>query len=241
MNCRKAQRFINELLDGELREKDRQELQAHLDRCARCRQLQEELASIKEKIVPAAKMGPSDRVWEKLRSRLQAEVIPQLQAETTGPVRERTGRRIADLFRGPAPAFKYALASLVLVAFIAGAFYLGRYYQRSGQPEIQVASQNPAIQKLQEAEFYYQKAVQSLTQALESSENGLPPEMTEILQANLGLLDRTIDLARQAVNDQPDNLQAREYLLSAYSSKASFLNRMLETKKSLTATGLEKL
>ncbi|MDP1465796.1 hypothetical protein, partial [Klebsiella pneumoniae] len=85
------------------------------------------------------------------------------------------------------------------------------------------------------AEFYYQKAVQSLTQALESSENGLPPEMAEILQANLGLLDRTIDLARQAVNDQPDNLQAREYLLSAYSSKASFLNTMLETKKSLTA------
>lgn len=241
MNCRKAQRFINELLDGELREKDRQELRVHLEKCPRCRELQEDLACIKEKIMPAAKMGPSDRVWEKLRSRLQAEVIPQLQAETTGPVRERTGRRITDLFRAPAPAFKYALASLVLVAFIAGAFFLGRYYQRSGQPEIQVASQNPAIQKLQEAEFYYQKAVQSLTQALESSENGLPPEMTEILQANLGLLDRTIDLARQAVNDQPDSLQAREYLLSAYSSKASFLNRMLETKKSLTAMGLEKL
>ncbi|MCR4396926.1 MAG: zf-HC2 domain-containing protein, partial [Candidatus Saccharicenans sp.] len=215
MNCRKAQRFINELLDGELRERDRGELQAHLDRCARCRQLYEELAKIKERVVPTGGMEPSDRVWQNLKNRLQAEVIPQLQAETTGPVRERTGRRIADLFRVSAPAFKYALASLVLVAFIAGAFYLGRYYQKSGQPELQLASLNLAIQKLQEAEFYYQKAVQSLTQALESSENGLPPEMAEILQANLGLLDRTIDLARQAVNDQPDNLQAREYLLSA--------------------------
>lgn len=241
MKCRKAQRFINELLDGELREKDRQELQAHLEKCARCRELHEELASMKEKIVPAGQVEPSARVWENLRNRLQAEIIPQLQAEAAGPVKERTRTRIAELFRAPAPAFKYALATLVLMAFIAGAFFLGRYYQKPGQPELQVASQNPAIQKLQEAEFYYQKAVQSLTQALESSENGLPPEMAEILQANLGLLDRTIDLARQAVNEQPDNLQAREYLLSAYSSKASFLNTMLETKKSLTAKGLEKL
>ncbi|MCR4409502.1 MAG: zf-HC2 domain-containing protein [Candidatus Saccharicenans sp.] len=241
MNCRKAQRLINGLLDGELREKDRQELQAHLEKCARCRELQAELTGIREKIVPAGQVEPSARIWESLRNRLQAEVIPQLQVEETWAVRERTGRRITDLFRAPAPAFKYALGTLVLVAFIAGAFFLGRYNQKSGQPDLQVASLDPAIQKLQEAEFYYQKAVQSLTRAMESSEGGLPPEMIEILQANLGLLDRTIDLARQAVNEQPDNLQAREYLLSAYSSKASFLNRMLETQRSLTATGLEKL
>lgn len=241
MNCRKAQRFVNQLLDGELREKDSQELQAHLERCAGCRELYEELAAIKEKIVPAGQMEPSDRLWEKLRSRLQAEVIPQLQTEKTKLLRERTGRRITVPFRPVAPVLKYALATLVVVAFMAGAFYLGRHYQQSGWPELQVASEDPAIQKLQEAEFYYKKAVQSLTEALESSENGLPPEMTEILQANLGLLDRTIDLARQAVNEQPDNLQAREYLISAYSSKASFLNRMLETKKLFTAPGLEKL
>lgn len=241
MNCRKAHLFINELLDGELREKDRQRLQAHLEKCSRCRELHEELVKIIEKIVPAGQVEPSDRVWKNLKNRLQAEIIPQLQAEATGPVKERTRRGVADMFRAPVPAFKYALATLVLLAFIAGAFFLGRYYQKSGQPEPRVASLNSAIQKLQEAEFYYQKAVQSLTQALESYENGLPPEMAEILQANLGLLDRTIDLVRQAVNEQPDNLQVREYLLSAYSSKVSFLNTMLETKKSLAATGPGKL
>ncbi|MCX8161284.1 MAG: anti-sigma factor [Candidatus Saccharicenans sp.] len=241
MNCRQAQRFINELLDGELGEKDRQELQVHLETCSGCRQLYEDLARVKEGIVPASNCEPSNRVWEELKGRLQTEVIPKLQAEATGRGAERTGPRLAGLFRTPAPVFKYALATLVLVALIAGAFYLGQYYQKSGQPELQVASQDPAIRKLQEAEFYYQKAVQSLTQALESSDNGLPPEMAEILQANLGLLDRTIDLARQAVNEQPDNLQAREYLLSAYNSKASFLNRMLEAKKSFSASGQENL
>ncbi len=241
MNCRKARRLINELLDGELREKDRQELQAHLEKCAGCRVLYEELAMIKEKMVPAGLVEPSDRIWEKLKSRLQAEVIPRLQAEPTEPLREQTGRRITGLFRPAAPVFKYALTTLLVVTFMAGAFYLGRHYQQSGRTELQVASEDLVIQKLQEAEFYYKKAVQSLTEALESSENGLPPEMTEILQASLGLLDRTIDLARQAVNEQPDNLQAREYLISAYSSKASFLNRMLETRKIFTAPGLEKL
>lgn len=241
MNCRKAQRLINELLDGEIADKDRQELQAHLEKCDRCRELYQDLKSIKEKMVPAEAGGPSDRVWENLKNRLQSEVLPRLQAEASRPTEESSRRKITDLFRLPVPVFRYAAASLVFLAFVFGAFYLGRHYQKPGQPDLQVASQNQTLQKLQEAEFYYKKAVQSLTQVLESPGNELPPEMTEILQANLGLLDRTIDLARQAVNDQPDNWQAREFLISAYDSKLNFLNGLLETRNSLNQPGLGKI
>ena len=241
MRCHQAQRLINELLDGELREQDRLQLQAHLASCAGCRELYEDLKTIKDTVVPAGEMEPSKEVWEKLKSRLQAEVIPQLEERTEAVKQQRRFGKKARWFQLPSPVFKYGLASLVFLALMAGAFFLGRNYRHWAQPEIQVASENPALQKIQEAEFYYRQAIQSLTQAVEESGNGLPPEMVEILQANLSLLDRTIELCQQAVNEQPDNLQAREYLLSAYNSKARFLNGLLETKKSLTAPGLEKL
>ncbi|MBC7349658.1 MAG: zf-HC2 domain-containing protein [Candidatus Aminicenantes bacterium] len=241
MRCHEAQRLINELLDGELREQDQSQLQAHLDSCRDCRELYEDLKAIKDIVVPAGEMEPSKEVWEKLKSRLQVEVIPQLQSGRNAVEAEKSLEKKASWFQLPSPVFKYGLASLVFLALMAGAFFLGRQYRQEPKPGVLVAFENPALQKIQEAEFYYRQAIQSLTQAVEESGNGLPPEMVEILQANLSLLDRTIELCQQAVNEQPDNLQAREYLLSAYNSKASFLNGLLETKKSLSAPGLEKL
>ncbi|MGB9907446.1 MAG: anti-sigma factor family protein [Candidatus Saccharicenans sp.] len=241
MRCHQAQRLINELLDGELGAGDRRQLQAHLDSCAGCRELYQDLKAIKETVAPAAEIEPSKRIWPKLESRLRAEVIPGLQAESTRSSKAKPARGANRWFQLARPAFKAALAMFIFLIFIAGAFYLGRHYQKPGRPEVQLASGNPALKKIQEAEFYYRQAIQSLTEAVEESGNGLPPEMVEILQANLNLLDRTIDLCQQAVDEQPDNLQAREYLLSAYNSKASFLNGLLETKKSLTSPGLARL
>lgn len=240
MNCRQIHRLINAFLDGELQEKDRQKLQAHLEKCFACREVYEDLKAIKSRLVRAGEVEPSDEVWEKLKSRLQDELIPRLLEEQAG-ADKKTTREVTRWFGLPSPVFRYVAVALVFVAFVAGAFYLGRYYQKRGQPSIQVASENPALQKIQEAEFYYKKAVQSLTEALESYNGGLPPELTEIVQANLNLLDRTIDLARQAVNEKPEDPQARDFLISAYNSKMNFLNDMLETRKSLVGPGLEKL
>ena len=240
MNCRQIHRLINDFLDGELGEKDRQQLQAHLEKCPSCRDMYEDLKAIKSGVVRAGEVEPSDRVWEKLKSRIQAEILPQLLEEPVRAAKKPT-RKISRWFGLPSPVFRYAAATLIFLFFVAGAFYLGRYYQKPGQPPVQMASQSPALQKIEEAEFYYKKAVQSLTEALESYNGGLPPELTEIVQANLNLLDRTIDLARQAVNEKPEDQQARDFLISAYNSKMNFLNNMLETKKSLTAPGLEKL
>jgi hypothetical protein len=241
MRCRRAQHLISELLDGELREKDRRQLKEHLDYCEKCHSLYEDLSIIKSSLVSTDSLEPSGRVWEKLKSRLESELLPRLQAETSGRSEVKPARKIFRWFQIPEATLRYAAVFFVVFVFVVGAFYFGRYYQKTEKTEIQMASQNPALQKIQEAEFYYRKAIQSLTQALESSENGLPPEMVEVLQANLSLLDRTIELCQQAVNDQPDNLQVRDYLLSAYSSKLNFMNRMLEAKQSFASPGSESL
>ncbi len=236
MRCKKAQELINQLLDQELTGKDHQKLKAHLDRCAQCRQVYEDLKAIKTRVISADSLEPSDKVWEKLKIRIESEIIPELRAKQPAPglvEQEKDRSRGFQLF---SPAFKYITAAFILLVFIAGAFYLGRYYQKPVQPRLEVALESQALQKLQEAEFYYQKAIESLTQALESSNGELPPQMLEVLQANLQLLDGTIELYQQVVNKRPSSLQAREYLLSAYDTKVNLLNTMLETKASLAAS-----
>jgi tetratricopeptide (TPR) repeat protein len=241
MRCKKAQGLINELLDRELTEKDSQKLQAHLDRCDQCRQVYEDLKAIKTGIIAADSLEPSDRIWEKLKIRIQSEIIPELSENRLTPGVRKQEKKLSRGFRLSTPAFKYAVATFILLIFIAGAFYLGRYYQKPVQSGLEVASESLTLQKLQEAEFHYQKAIESLTQAVELSDDELPARIAEVLQANLQLLDGTIELYRQVVNEHPGSLQAREYLLGAYEAKVNFLNTMLETKKSLTGPGLERL
>jgi len=237
MKCHKAWRLINELLDGEIREKDRLRLEAHLKGCSACRQVYEELKAMKALVAPAEAVEPADSVWERVKNRLQAEVIPGLQEESARNAREKLAENRIPWFKQPSTAIRYAMATIVFVALVAAAFFLGRNFEKTARPQLQAAAGNPALQKIQEAEYYYKKAIESLFQAVRESENNLPPEMVEVWQANLNVLDRTIERCQQAVNDQPDNFQAREYLLSAYNSKLNFLNNMLETKKSLVAPG----
>ncbi|HEK85879.1 MAG: anti-sigma factor family protein [Candidatus Saccharicenans sp.] len=245
MNCRKALCLINDLLDDELKEKDRQLLEAHFKDCSSCRQVYEDLKAVKKVIIIADEIEPSGRVWEKVKSRLQAEVIPQFQAESfrveleaeDGKDKEKPAKKFFSWLPVRTVGFKYVLATFIILVFITGAFFLGRYYQKANEPQLQASSENQALQKIQEAELYYHKAIESLTQALQASNNNWPPEMTEVLQANIRLLDRTINLCQQAVNSQPADFQAQGYLLSAYEAKMNFLNNMLETEKSLKALG----
>jgi len=48
---------------------------------------------------------------------------------------------------------------------------------------------------------------------------------------NLAVIDATIQACREAVRKEPDDLQARNYLLAAYMDKLTFLDTALELSK----------
>jgi tetratricopeptide (TPR) repeat protein len=238
MRCSKAQKLISELLDGELGEKEQNKLQAHLRTCPECSEVYKELVLIKTSVARAESLEPSETVWEGIKTRLQSEVIASQQERQPAEVMEKPGSKLFRWFQVPRPAFRYAVATFVFLAFMAGAFYLGRYHQTATQTDKLASAQNATIQKIQEAEFHYQKATEALSQALQSAKGDLPPQMVEVLETNLKLLDRAIELCQQAVNQQPYDLKARDYLLSAYNDKMTFLNNMLETERTLISPGV---
>jgi len=238
MKCTKAQRLISDLLDGELTEKEQNELEAHLNSCYACLEVYRELVLIRTGVSQAESMEPSPRVWEEIKARIQSEVLPGLDRRQQAQVMDKPVSKLFRWFRVPRPAFRYAVAAFIFLAFIAGAFYLGRYYQPGTQLTQLASAENATIQKIQEAEFHYRKAIDALSQAVQSAKSDLPPQMVEMLEANLQVLDRTIELCQQAVNQHPYDLNARDYLLSAYNDKVTFLNRVLETKQTLVSTGV---
>jgi hypothetical protein len=248
MKCHKAQLLINKLLDGELQEADYHRLKAHLANCHKCCEIYEDWQAIKS-VARASSAGedrpePTSAVWEKLKDSLEAEIIPGLKEKSEIKSKREQEKKPFQWLQLPGWGWRYGLALFIVLIMMAGAFFLGRYHQQQpGGQKSQVANGQRVLEKIEEATVYYRQAIESLTEAMKlaAADKNFQPEMAEILQANLQLLDRTIDLCQQAVNREPDNLQARDYLLSAYNSKLDFLNNMLETSRSFNNPVANKL
>ena len=55
-----------------------------------------------------------------------------------------------------------------------------------------------------------------------------------MFERNLEVVDATIQACRQAVRSEPDNVQARDYLLAAYKEKIVLMGDLLDmNRKSL--------
>jgi hypothetical protein len=57
------------------------------------------------------------------------------------------------------------------------------------------------------------------------------PQVAEMFEKNLAVIDATIQACRQAVLKEPQDLQARNYLLAAYMDKVMFLDAALESQR----------
>ena len=116
--------------------------------------------------------------------------------------------------------FAFAAASLALTVIAAGVLFFslqkGREIVVSGPDQ----QEQRTLAKLDEAERYYELAVKSLGEALAGEKGRLSPEVAEMFEKNLEVVDATIQACRRAVRSEPDNVQARDYLLAAYKKRS---------------------
>lgn len=217
MKCAAAQEWISEYLDGELSAKRQAELKAHLEACPDCRVLARDF----EKIVLRAKRlsfpEPSPSIWPKI-----AAMVRDSRGESPQPGPAKRGWLGVFWSR---PAWRYAAAA-ALVLMIGGAVIIRQKPWSPAGPH----GDDPAaytLAKLQEAQGYYEKAIRSLNEAVQSRDNNLAPELAEIFRRNLAAMDETILACRQIVERDPNNLTARAFLLTAYREKVDMLEEMM--------------
>jgi tetratricopeptide (TPR) repeat protein len=223
MRCRKANEYISRSVDSELSGRQAARLERHLASCGECRALLEDLRKIVSGATELDQPEPSDRVWRNIRTGLAAaDVKPQVEGISLEP---------GPLFGLGAPALRYAGIAALAVVLIVSGVVVGLRLGRQGTPAGSEAGEKYTLAKLDEAERYYQQAIKSLSEAFASQKGVLVPQVAELFDRNLAVIDATIQACRRAVLEEPDDLQARSYLLAAYTEKVTLLDSALDLQR----------
>jgi tetratricopeptide (TPR) repeat protein len=222
MKCADAQEWISESLDEELGANRQAELKAHLEACPECRSLAHDFAEIVRRAGNLNSPEPSPAVWPRVAAAVRAsrEEVPAVAP----------GRSWLGAFWAKA-AWRYAAAA-ALALVIVGAVVIRQTSWRAAAGPAQRNSAEYTLAKLGEAQGYYEKAIQSLSEAVISRDSRLPPEIAEIFKGNLAAMDETIQACRQIIEGDPGNLTARAYLLTAYREKVDTLEEMIGLERS---------
>jgi len=223
MRCSKARRLISDYMDDTLKTKDRLLLESHLEVCSDCKLLLADFQGIIKDAKELETPSPSDKAWLEILARLnrakQEAETPKLQ------IREWLNFVFAK------PKVKYALSAFLVLAVIIGGLIFGLLQLRGkeflGRGELESLS----LAKLNEAEHYCQLAIEALNEVISAQKGSLDPQVAEVFSKNLKVIDSSIEACHQALQQDPQNLIARSYLLAAYREKIAFLNEIVEVKK----------
>lgn len=224
MRCRKAQRQVSLMIDGELPGRAAARLERHLETCVACRALAEDLRRIAAAAAGLGTPEPSDRAWRNIRA--------ALAGVTAGPGVRETAPARRPFFGLGVPAYRWAGAAVLAVALVVTGVVVGLRLGREAAPETgPVRGEAYTLAKLDEAEGHYLMAIEALGEAFSAGKGGLPPQVAELFDRNLTVVDATIQACRQAVLEEPDDLEARGYLLAAYTRKVTLLDSALDLQK----------
>lgn len=234
MTCHRTRKYISRSIDGDLSERETMRLERHLAACGECRALSGDLRKIVAGAAGLETPEPSERVWLNIRAGLSRE-----KAAGAGG---RSGALRRPAFGLGLPALRYAgVAAAALVLVITGVS-IGRRLGRGPAPLGPEARETYTLAKLDEAERYYQQAIKSLSEAFTVEKGTLAPQVAELFDRNLSVIDTTIQACRRAVLEEPDDLEARNYLLAAYTQKLTLLDSALDLQRgSRDAAGRKKI
>jgi len=216
MACPQYLNAIHEAVDGTIGSIRRAELELHLDTCAGCRALFDDLHRIHDAAAALPAIEAPERAWLQIAGRLRQE------GRITDTQAPGTTRRATALWLAAAAAVILAVASAVFVlqrsspapapqsASVPGNAVDARSVE-TVQNEVDAAQQN------------FEKAIAELEKVAKANQEALDPETSATIDKNLGIIDQAIAENRAAVTSEPTSVAARETLFQALRSKVSLL------------------
>lgn len=226
MRCSKAKRLISDYIDNGLKRRHSARLEKHLYTCSACRKILEDFREIAKSASGLEELTPPRQTWLKIRERLTPE---EQRVLTLHPQ-----KRMWFGYPFFPPKLKYALSAALVLVFVASAVTIGLKY--SGGTRI-LGKKDPmryTLAKLDEAERHYKKAIKALWEAVSSQEGNLTEKVAEVFRKNLKIIDSSIIACREIVLQEPENIDARSFLLAAYREKVDFLQEMMEIGRPLS-------
>ena len=224
MTCTDLQHdAIVDLVDGRLDGAQQRDVERHLESCAQCRALVEDLRSIRAAAFMLDRHEPAPASWTRLQAAIAAEPLPKGRVL---PLTSRHGRGAWTLWLG-------AAAALVLATAIGVMPLINRSAVPPHDDAAQGASDQPATVESVSAEFaaaekHYQKAIDDLQSIANQDTGELDPQVAAVLQKNLTVIDQAITESRDALRSQPANASAQSGLFDALRTKVALLQETVE-------------
>lgn len=233
MQCPQYRESIHEFVDGTIGPIRSAELERHLDTCADCRALVEDLRVIQETAASLDPLEPPDGVWLQIAGRLRQE-----------------GRVSAPPVSVPSASRRHAAllaiaAALVLAVGASVLLMLPRFRANTATARLAVppavtapaagqgnATREVAVESVEEefklAEQHYQNAIAKLEQAAKldqpaANSTTLDAQTAAMLQKNLQVIDQAIAESRAALRAEPQSAPARDSLFDALRRKVALL------------------
>jgi predicted anti-sigma-YlaC factor YlaD len=223
MTCHELDERLDDWVDGALPAGAASEVEAHLHSCALCREQERRLRQLlaHAAALPRSLTPPRD-LWPGIAQRV---------------TRERSWSWAGVGLR------PWALAAAATVVIGLGAV-LWRGPSPSRVRTVQIPVPSPAMTLvagtavvsdpiLATAERDYEAAANALLEALQQRRANLQPEALAAVEANLQVIDRALAEVRQALVQDPANLELSRMLVSTHRKKVEVLSRVVKLSNAL--------
>ena len=211
MKCAIAKRLINGHIDNLLKTEQVLKLESHLRECLNCREFFADMEFIVNNSRYLETPGESGNLWTEIKKEV-------LAVNRNIPGQGSVFRDFPVKAKGIALAVGTLLVILVLTPLIYNYF-----------PPMPWADKDPkqmALNHFELAEEHYQSAVEVLNGVIEDMDVKLSPELMEVFKKNLELIDESIRVCKEAIEQSPKNPEASRLLLICYRKKIELLDEL---------------
>jgi hypothetical protein len=239
MTCRDAESLLHDALDAPLPPADAAALAAHLETCGACRDLEADLAVMRDATRALDRPIVSAQAWTRLSTQLEREGLIASASAAATPSRTS--------WRG----YALMLVAATLLAGV-GATLLWRVSDRA-TPAIPRAAapssttpgnaRDPRAVEAIEIELglaaeHYEKAIAALEGIAAEDRARIDPAVALVVERNLLLIDTAIADSRKALQGQPGSLVAQASLFDAYRQKVALLQDLIAMASEVKRTGV---
>jgi hypothetical protein len=208
---------LSAYLDGELKNAERERLEAHVAACAACAVALAELREVMARARSLVDTPPATDLWPAIEARLEPRSAPAKEPGTVVAGPSWWGRR----FELGLP--QLAAAAALLVVLSAGAMWMVMRGARPGSSGGAPGSVAGPIVNVDLSNPRYDAAVAELEQALAEGKGKLDARTLAVVQHNLQIIDSAIGDARRAVAADPGNTWLRSHLAETMKKKVELL------------------
>jgi hypothetical protein len=214
--CREFELELSAYLEGEARP----EVARHAESCSFCSALLSDLVLIRTTARSLPQVDPPARLWANVRATLEAE----------GVLREQPGR--AGWFSFPSLAhWRAPVGALAAMALIGAALLVpsAKIDHASTSAWLSVSDRDAlAARVIASEDNEFASTVNELQKNFDARSASLEPSVKMVYLTGLKSLDESIQRCRAAIEREPGNVLARQYLESAYARKAEVLAAALK-------------